>query len=334
MVDVMVSVENFSPKHRGTIFGFLTASFSGGTIFVALTYGTLFTDGHVHNDEQKQNLRGFYLMMALLYAVVNILSIIFLTPYPYDDKDEKSSLLLNDEAVSRGSEKLTADGRNPEPVEEISGFKFLMVVEYQLLLWAFVFSSAAQLMFENNITTYLKSFRMENANTLFTTLVFTAGTVGKFSIGYVSDFMVHRLPRPAVALIAMLFQTLSLTLCICYGNLYSILFIALFCVGVPNGVTWCLTPTMTSAFFGMSHFPRNWGLIMLATAFGNTIIQKIFGAFYDNEIETSRVKTCYGLKCFRYSFSLAAGLSFCAVLMYAILLQRRLKLRACMKEDI
>ncbi|XP_041378076.1 probable transporter MCH1 [Gigantopelta aegis] len=332
MASMMTNISNFSPKHRGKVIGILDASFSCGPTLVALVYGTLFTNGHVHDDEQKQNLRGFYLMMALLFATANLLGILFLSQYEYDDPEE-SRFAVNSDGILESSEKVKEINPNPEPVEEMTGFKLLKSIDYQFLMWAFIICSSLQLMFQNNITTYLKSFRMEGASTLFTTLNFAAGTVSKFVIGYLSDSIVHRVPRPAVALIAMIFQTVSLTLCIFFGNYYSVLLVSVLFVGMPNGATWCLTPTMTSEFFGVKYFGRNWGFMMLGTAFGGLILQKIFGAIYEDRIRTPGVKDCLGLGCFRYSFVMVAGLSFCAVVLYVGLLERRLQLRKYVKED-
>ena len=333
MACMMTNIENFNPKHRGKVIGILDASFSCGPALVALVYGTLFTNGHNNNDEDKQNLRGFYLMMALLFASINILGIVFLSPYPY----EQSVISITDEKTIDVSENVkltpTQEKMNPEPVEEMTGFKLLRSFDYQFVTWAFIICSSLQLMFQNNITTYLKSFHMEDASTLFTTLNFAAGTAAKFVIGYLSDVIVHKVPRPGVALVAMIVQTASLTFCIFYGNTYSVLLITVFCVGMPNGAAWCLTPTMISEFFGVKYFGRNWGFVMLGTAFGGLILQKIFGAIYENEIVTLEVKDCYGLECFRYSFLLVAGLSLCAVILYVGLLERRLKLREFVKED-
>ncbi|XP_041378072.1 probable transporter MCH1 [Gigantopelta aegis] len=343
MASLMTISANVSPKHRGKVFGILEALYSCSSSLVALVYGTLFTNGHIHNDEDQQDLQGFYLMMALIFTVTNILGILFLSQFAYDDNsdqrqglttdDSEESPLINIDEASEECKNVKNNILNPEPVEEMTGFKLLKSFDYQFLMWTFIICSSLQLMFQNNITTYLKSFRMEDASTFFTTLYFAAGTVSKFVCGYLSDSIVHRVPRPAVALILMIFQTVSLTLCIFFGNYYSVLLVSLLCVVIPYGATSSLTPAMTSEFFGMRYFGRNWGFMMLGSSVGGMILQQIFGAIYDDRIRTPGLKDCYGLGCFRYSFLMVAGLSFCAVVLYVGLLERRLQLRKFVKED-
>ncbi|XP_041378182.1 uncharacterized protein LOC121390433 isoform X2 [Gigantopelta aegis] len=321
---LMTISANVSPKHLGKVLGIINGLHSCGAMVVALVYGTLFTNGHYDNDEDKQDLRGFYLTMALIFTVTNILGILFLSQYGHGDTEELP--LISGDKVRKDRKKIRDNIPIPEPVEDITGFKLLKSFDYQFLMWTFIICSSLQYMFQSNITTYLKSFRMENASTLFTTLYFTLGTVFIFVIGYLSDSIVHRVPRPAVALIAIIFQTVSLTLCIFFGNYYSVLLVSLLCVVISFGVTWSLTAPMTSEFFGMRYFGRNWGFMMLGSAFFALILHKLFGAIYDDQIKTSGVKDCFGLGCFRYSFLMVAGLSFCAVVLYVGLLKRRLKL--------
>lgn len=81
MAAMTTNIHNFTGKHRGKIIGLLDASFSAGPAIMAVVYGSFFVNGH-DNDEQNQDLQGFYLTSAIAFAVINALGIAFLGLYP------------------------------------------------------------------------------------------------------------------------------------------------------------------------------------------------------------------------------------------------------------
>ncbi|XP_046360087.1 probable transporter MCH1 [Haliotis rufescens] len=328
MVSMMANVSNFHAKHRGKVIGVLDASFSGGPALVALIYGTLFVNGHDHNDEDKQNLSGFYLLNSFLFVAANILGIFFLVIRVLPEDEENKSLVSSEEIP----DELKPKKINPELPQDITGRKLLFNFDFHFLTWSFWMCACLQLMFQTNITTYLKSFHLERYSTLLTTLNFVAGTVAKIAFGFGSDLIVHKVPRAVVILTATAVQTAVLTVTIFHAGSFPILFIAVLGVGIPNGATWCLTPTMTSEFFGIKYFARNWGAMMIGNAAVGLLLQKVFGVIYDNAIPVKGETNCYGQSCFRWSFVMAAVLSLCSVIFYAGLLERRWRYRKFIRE--
>ncbi|XP_076466799.1 uncharacterized protein LOC143298023 [Babylonia areolata] len=355
MAAMMTTVLNFSLAHRGKIIGILDACFSGGPALVALVYGEFFVRGHV-NDEQHQDLRGFYLMSAVAFIAINLLGMAFLGVYRDPDAitltthGSKTRLVEQDE--QRGDEEEDKEGDkhrdlkdqgevkgrdlvdiNPDAGgEDVTGLRLARDFDFHFLLWSYIFCASLQLTFQANITTFLKSTHLEQYNTLLTTLTFASGTVSKFAIGLLSDLLVHRVPRVVLILVTTVVQTAVLTLCVFKGDTFPVLLIGTLGVGIPNGATWCLTPVMTSEFFGTRYFGRNWGFMMLGVAFMGLGLQKMFGALYDSEIQVTGSTDCYGLKCFRWTFVVLTGLSFCSCIFYVGLLERRLRVRRWRKE--
>ncbi|XP_064613378.1 uncharacterized protein LOC135477152 [Liolophura sinensis] len=321
MSSLMTNMQNFHPRYRGSVVGILDAFFSAGPALFALIYGECFVNGHIHGDEENQDLKGFYLMSAICFAVVNALGVIFLTKYPYEGM-ESQQLVINEELV-KGNIDESREATKPEV--NITGLKLLKNFDFHFLLWAFIFCASLQLMFQNNITTYLKSFNLEQYSTLFTVLVPVSATTSKVFVGFMSDALIHRFPRAVLLLAFTVFQTVILAVCVFKANNFTVLVIATFGVGFPNGATWCLTPTMTSEFFGIKYFGRNWGWIMLGNAVGGLIVQKIFGAIYDSNIQEIGETDCFGQACFTWSFVVALGLSFCAVVFDMGLVERQWK---------
>jgi MFS family permease len=55
-------------------------------------------------------------------------------------------------------------------------------------------------------------------------------------------------------------------------------------IGMGNGALWCLTPTMTSEYYGMKYFGRNWGFIMFISGLGGLAVQEVYGWIYEMAI--------------------------------------------------
>lgn len=330
MASLMTSMQNFLPKHRGTVVGILDAAFSAGPALVALVYGEVFVNGHIH-DEQNQNLRGFYLMVACLFAVIGVLGIIILGSYPAEglNSDPQMTGIVDQDSFNINDSKDSVQKKTEEEEPEVTGLKLLLNFDYHFLMWSYVFCAGLQLMFQTNVTTYLKSFGQEDKSTLFTVLIPVVATVSKLLCGLVSDLIAGSVPRVIILLLLNIVQTIAMIVLIFFSNSISILVIGVLAIGIANGANWCLTPTMLSEYFGMKYFGRNWGWTMIGNALGGFGIQQIFGVIYESNIHQQGVTDCFGLKCFTWSFIMAAVLSFCACIFNLGLFERH---RAAMKE--
>lgn len=304
MASMIPNMNNFHPKHRGKVIGVLNASFSGGPALFAFLYGECFANGHV-KDEQNQNLKGFYLLSAITFGVVGLLGAAGLKLYT-DNKEQDLSNLVSETSAS------VNDIPETEATRGVTGSKLLKRTDFHFLFWAFLFCAGLQLMFQNNISVYLKSFDLEQYTTLFTTINPIAGIVCKLLVGWVSDIVIEKLPRIGILFFFNIAQTVILALCVFFADKLAMMVVVLIGIGFSNGALWCLTPTMVSEYFGLNYFGRNWGSIILVNAFGGLGIQQVFGVLYDYNIPTGGGTECYGLKCFTWSFTIAAVLSFCS----------------------
>lgn len=328
MASLTTSMNNFHPKHRGKIVGILDASFSGGPALFSALYGTIFARGHTE-DEENQNLGGFYLMTAISFAIVGLLGIALLKQMPFPVDTEVTRTVNSGDSVE-DQEPTNVNLALPEQ-REISGLVLVRRFDFHYLLWAYIFCAGLQLTFQNNQGTYLKSYRLEKYTTLFTTLNPIAGVVSKFFAGFLSDAIVHKVPRSGVLLIFNVVQTVSLGLSIFFSNNLVVFTIVDLVIGFANGALWCLTPTMISEFYGMEKFARNWGAMMLGNAFGGLAMQEVFGALYD--LKTNSENQCYGLQCFTWSFIMITVLSLCATVFHFGLLQKKLDEQKYEGED-
>lgn len=322
MASLTTNINNFNPKHRGKVVGILDASFSAGPALIALIYGVAFKHGH-EKDEQNQDLKGFYLMSACLFGIIAFLGILLLRDYPYSEDDSFSDGPPDDSEGGTGN-----DARDNQVYggKDVTGFALLKNFNFHFLFWAYIFCAGLQLMFQNNITVYLKSYDLEHYSTLFTTLNPIFGVLSKFFAGFLSDAILpYGVPRIAILFGFNIFQTIVMIVCIFWSNQLAVLVIALIGIGMPNGALWCLTPTMLSEFYGTKYFGRNWGTVICGNAFGGLLIQTVFGKTYDAAIGYVGRKYCYGLKCFTWSFTMAAVLSGCATLFNSAVLESEIR---------
>ncbi|KAK7108420.1 hypothetical protein V1264_016164 [Littorina saxatilis] len=342
MAAMLTTVMNFSGAHRGKVVGVLDACFSGGPALMALIYGEFFIQGH-DKDEQNQDLRGFYLLSAIAFAVINMVGVIFLGVYRQPDvitltNSSSTGALVTEQSAGEkeGTSDVIPDIRDINPDigdEDVTGMKLLRNFDFHFLAWSYILCASLQLTFQTNITTFLKSSHDESHNTLLTTLSFASGTVAKFLFGLLSDVLVRRVPRVAIVLFATAVQTAVLTLCVFKGDNFPVILVATLGVGIPNGATWCLTPVMTSEFFGTRYFGRNWGSMMLGVAFVGLAMTKTFGALYDDNIKVRGETDCFGIGCFRWSFVIMAVMSLCSCILYVGLLERQLRARRDRKRE-
>ena len=328
MAALTTGIANFDAKYRGTVIGLLDAFFSAGPAIMAAIYGGCYVNGHV-TDEENQNLGGFLLLSATLFAIVNALGIAFLATYPAHVTETSATgntengvpYLGEDDSVPIIPENvICAKG---EISRDLTGFALCKNIDFQFLTWVMVFCAGLQLMFQANITTYLKSFNLERFSTVFTIIVPMSQTIFKLTNGALSDIIIDRVPRALLLLITNVLQTLILAVCIFFADQFTVLLISTLVIGMANGTLYCLTPTILSEFFGTKYFARNWGWILLSNGIGGLLFQQVYGALYDVSITKEGATDCYGLRCFTWSFVMAAVVSFCAVVLNVGVVERQ-----------
>jgi MFS family permease len=319
MTPLAINMGNFHPKHRGKIVGIMDASFSAGPAIFAGIYGAFFVQGHV-SDEENQDLKGFYFLNIICAVVVGFLAFIFVKRITYD-LDVEVTCVVSDHVNDDNEEEILLQTKGNFR-REITGTKLLKRFDFHYLSWPCFICAGLQLMFQNNLGTYLKSYGLESYTTLFTTLNPIAAIFSKFFAGFASDAIIHWVPRSAVLLSFNVVQTIDLGLCIFYASNLTLFLITDLVIGFANGAVWCLTPTMISEFYGMKNFSRNWGFIMLGNAVFGLILQELFGVLYD--VNTASSNQCYGLHCFTWSFVIIAVCSFCATILNVGLLQKKM----------
>ncbi|CAC5410559.1 unnamed protein product [Mytilus coruscus] len=235
--------------------------------------------------------------------------------YPYNPDPDEEIIINTDDSVN---------SKTQQHSQNITGLSLIKRFDFHFIAWGYIMCAGLQLMFQNNIGTYLASYDMTKFTTVFTTINPVCGILSKFFAGFLSDALVERYPRVVVLFGFNIMQTIFLALSIFFSDKFAMILVVNLVIGFSNGALWCLTPTMISEFYGLKYFGRNWGSIMLGNAFGGLLLQQAFGWLYDSSIRFKGKTDCTGLHCFTLSFTLAAVLSFCSCIFNLGLLQGEL----------
>ncbi|KAF7726483.1 hypothetical protein EC973_008718 [Apophysomyces ossiformis] len=73
-------------------------------------------------------------------------------------------------------------------------------------------------------------------------------------------------------------------------------------MGIVYGLAFGVTPAAISEF-GRKVFARNWGWMLYAPAIGSQTFSIVFGILYDAEAQREGADVCYGVGCFRSTFT-------------------------------
>ena len=147
--------------------------------------------------------------------------------------------------------------------------------------------------------------------------------LGRFGAGFVSDIFLHKgWARPLFMVITLAALTFGHLIVASGfpGNLY----IGSIVVGICYGSQWSLMPTITSEIFGVRHMGTIFNTIAIASPVGSYIFSvRIIGYLYD-KVATGEDNSCYGTRCFMFSFFIMASVAFFGFLVaFALFIRTR-----------
>lgn len=348
MVALNTNVINFSAKHTGKIVGFLNAFFAGSPSVFATIYYNIFTSGD-STIAENQDFKGFMLMMAVLYGVVNLICMAFLRIYkdPVDHDDiaityykDTNGIVVDDLTIavngklSQPDNKFETENNVGKPgVEEnepMSLKQILCRLDFHLFSWMFAFAASVGLVYGNNLTVTSKSVSLDKYNNNLVIIIPITNAIVSASIGILSDVFKHRVPRLAIVVGACALFVLAQVLLMVFADKLTMFVLATIFAGMGVGIIWSLCPTVMKEMFSVNHLGRNWGIALLLAALIGLASQEIFGALYDSHVPEGEGNECYGIKCIQEGYGVFLGVSVLAVVLgVAILVHKR-----CCRRDV
>lgn len=298
------SADNFQPKHRAKALAVLATMFSVGTILISSLYGIAFVNGH-NKDEGRQDLRGYYLCNAVVNLLVGILCLFFLRPFPVDS--EHTCL------VDADSSPQETDNAGEKDITGCTLFKSL---DFQFFLWGSVLSGCVQLVYLNNVGTFLKSFDMEEYTTYYVITTSVSQIIAKMITGAVSDLLIDKFPRTTVLLILTIFQSIFVFLSIFFSDKFVMLLLTTIAIAMADGCLWCTSWVIMREYYGRKYYGRNFGFFTTVIATCVIGSQLILGWMYQQIIPNSDQINCYGKECFTWTFVIESIFSFISVVLF------------------
>ena len=336
-VALNTNIMNFHKKHTGKVVGTLNAFFAGSPSVFATVYYNLFANGD-KKDAERQDFRGFMLMIAIMFFVINILNLIFVYKIPVSNPSESSVVVKANENnfIADNDEKSPLlENAGPKNVGEIMEHevhvplhKLLLNVDFILFLIMFSFASTASLVFGVNITAISKSVKLDNYNETLTIISPITNAVFSIAIGLFSDLVKHRIPRLQIIIGGCAsFALCYLLVVILPTSIVALMFAAFLC-GVGIALLYSLSPTLVQEMFNMKNFGRNYGVALFAQSAVSMPSQILFGAMYDAHVPSGS-HDCDGSVCFVGGMSVFLGMSVAAILIGFIMLNTKRCRRLC-----
>ncbi|RDD40074.1 Protein NUCLEAR FUSION DEFECTIVE 4 [Trichoplax sp. H2] len=324
MACLMTTINNYPLRLRGTVVGCVDAMYGGSAAIFAGIYAGSFVNGHDNGDEEKQNLKGFFLMCAIVIVIVNILAMIFLKLLPPDEEILSVNVCTQDSVSTKSNDSCFEPDKDTDDaiLGDMGGFSILINLDFQYIFWIANIGGGVGLTYMNNVSSILESFHLGKDNGFLSTLTPVASCVARIIAGYVSDRLIHRVPRATILLFWLILLAVMQFISMFFLGSYAVLVLNSIVIGASFGSIWCLTPTMISELFGTRNFGWNWGWMMLSTATGTIVYQRVFAAIYQFYIRPGDGLTCYGLKCYRWTFMMAAVTAVYSIILTIRLIQR------------
>ncbi len=181
-------------------------------------------------------------MCAVIVAVFNLIGIFCLTSQPPEYNRMSENEMTN--AISDNSLEVSS----PEHILELKGFGLFKNLDYHLIVWPFVICAGIELLFIYNVTTFLKSYKLE-ANDVFLTVIGPlTGSISKMYNGFVSDWTMKKCPRVTYVILANTLQLFMICICIFAGDSLVVMILTVLCIYNANGANFSIVPPMISKF--------------------------------------------------------------------------------------
>jgi hypothetical protein len=313
MVALNTNIINMDKRFRGTIVGLLNAFFAGSpSVFVQIYL-------HVLTGEDKY--ANFLLLLAILFAFVGILCMIFLRIYSDDTHDDTIDILPEKrhkpktelKEISTNTDETSDTTESKESIETMSLKQILLNLDFHLFSWTFVFAAAIGLVFLNNLTTISQSVELSDRNSVLLIIIPVCNAITSLSLGFLSDVLKTRVPRMILILLSCAFFAGSLALTMWKASIFAVLVISTILCGIGTGIIWTLSPTIMSERFCLKNIGRNWGMTILFAAAVGMGIQEVFGYLYDVQTGSASGATCLGLSCVRGGLAVGLGSGILAI---------------------
>lgn len=323
------------PQNRGAATSIPMSAFGLSAFFFSTVAGLLFPG----------NTKGFLLTLAIVTSMLIAASLIFvpnnLNPRGYSLLENDATLVSNQQDQNNNSIEderahITdgASGSNPTVKtadDHISISKLVRAPAFWELFCLLALISGAGQMYIYSCGHMVDALMLnQDANLIQKTQALQVGVIsvanftGRILSGNLSDLFHHHwdIPRKWLLVLASLVSMAGHVMATFIGD-PSHLYVVSMAVGLSYGMIYGVYPSIVSDTFGLRHFSKAWGWVACSQVFVAYILELVFGAVYDSNVDTSlhekKPHTCtLGLDCYRSAFYVSVGVGFAAFVLATI----------------
>ena len=306
----LVNMLNFCQRHTGKVSGLLMGLTGSGALVFALIYPKYFSD--------QNGLRNFWLFLAVLYFVLNLLATFFMRDYSHlvVRCDSECAPLKNSFDSTNGKDSYESGDERSQDMKTIedgiTGLELAKSLNFHLLCWAFLITGAVHNLIRTNAVLILTSFRHDD---LITPLLSAAPVVAAFLkifLGVLSDKLIHLLPRSSYISVLIWYEVVIVYISCGYGDdTFLTINLIMLCYGVDS-VSISTTVAVASELFGRKNISVNVGLLFFGYGIVCIPVLLAFGLVSDGQTNNS---FCFGVRCFSEIFLVSgAGLTLTGAL--------------------
>ena len=279
-----------------------------------------------------------FLVIGVSVFAVKGLGAFLIRFVPMDDDDAEystlkdySSTVRTAEADSRVAEYGTQQGVDvgDEPKEscvEKLGLQMFIDLDFHCIAWGFIIAVGADFMYIGNVASISASLSLGKVAGTTIIVAPIAALVFTFVSGWLSDCTRSVFPRSIYMIIGEICNAILFAICSVYGASNALFILTTLFIYGTSGMLYTITGNIIGEKFGMPHFKRNFGLVMMGGAAATLITSSIFGALYDSAIKNRDVRFCKGIACLQNIFIVGCVLSLVSAACFT-LFERRFILR-------
>ena len=280
LVSSRVSMGNYSPRHRGSVVGITAAFFYVGPLLFGIIYAAGFSDIPIGN---------FFLCLSMTVIAVNVLAVLFLRVVPLVPDTSATECSPIENIVS-----FVVVDSNSENWWNKVGLSQFVLPSFQLIVLASAFQTSVQLVYFTNVTIYIESYILASLYFTMPILGPVVGAIFAFAGGMISDRTMRYTSRLTYLIIGTMLQAFFFLISIKYGDNYYIFIITTLVIYSNAGQASSIAPTLMSEYFGMLHFTRNLGVLLMSNGLAASALGYMFAWFYDDAYLNDS-ETCIGL---------------------------------------
>jgi len=311
---VAVFAPNLSafPASHGSVTGSLVSNFA----LAGLIFGLLAPFVITH-----QSLDAYFLLCAILTAVIFLQTAVLINPVKSTDKDDADAPLLQD--TEAGASILVGDQAMAETKKRsvLTDSRFW----YCFLILGLV--DGGCIMFNSNLGQIATASGHAHLRHLCVYLFSVCDVVARLIVGWASDRFSKQVSRPTLVCFVSCLMMLSFCGMAWSGEKFLLPAAAL--AGFSDGALFSILPAIVAAEFDPADFGKIWGLMMSSGAIGVFGFGQLAGAVYDANADNHK---CLGEHCFQTSF--LACIASCIVGILSAVALRHVSKRRSRFHDI